>query len=73
MVCVFIIINVYVTMYIHSCIYVYVKSWIVRLSHSRDYLYLMVKETLSCNVIFQKSKNWSPGMSGFDPVTLSPI
>ena len=51
-VCVSSIINVYVNMYIHSYNYVYVKSWIMRLSRSRDYLYLTVKETksqLGCN------------------------
>ena len=46
-VCVSSIINVYVSRYIHSCNYVYVKSWIMRLSRSRDYLYLTVKETKS--------------------------
>lgn len=51
-VCISIIINIYVNMYVHSCKYVYIKSWIMRLSYGRDYLYLTVKETksqLGCN------------------------
>jgi len=52
MVCVFLSLSMSINMYIHSCNYVYVKSWIMRLSRSRDYLYLTVKETksqLGCN------------------------